>query len=173
MSLVRFQRKIVENIHGKLPGLAQCEPYDGQFQTDDSVATGVYPPAVLLYLSGGQVSTGSGGVMFTTTDVTAYCVTSEGDGKVYSHSAAALAERVAELVEGERFGLGERVGAAQVQEVANAIRFGISRRGMAVWYVRWTQSVAFGEHHWLALEQRLSLAHEPRDAWNSPLNASA
>lgn len=169
MSLATVQREAVAFIKAKLPGLAQCEPYAAQIRPEEARAESLNPPAVLLYVQGGEVFTGNGGLLTIRAAFTAYCIAQFNDSEARRNlGAITLAERVAELVEGERFNLDCRVGSAVLKEIGNAHRLGLANQGLSAWFVEWEQSVIFGEKNWFEFEEREGLPHVPFEVWVAP-----
>lgn len=169
MSLATLQTEAIKTLRTALPGLVQCEPYAGQFDAEEARTINVNAPALFLYAGGGAIERHGGGILAVAATMTAYCVTKFNDSEARrNQSAMCLAERVAELVEGENFGLGCRATAAIVKEVANAHRLGLARAGLSAWYVTWEQNVVFGEKSWLTFEGERDLPHLPQEVWAVP-----
>ncbi|MDP5008101.1 MAG: hypothetical protein NWQ13_03710, partial [Glaciimonas sp.] len=82
-----------------------------------------------------------------------------------NQDAMTLAERVAELIEGERFGLDCRVNCAEITAVGNGHQLGLSAQGLSLWMVNWEQLIVFGHKDWFAFEDQYGLEHIPLEVW--------
>jgi hypothetical protein len=167
MSLSLYQRNAVAFFKTQLGNsVKQVEAFAGQISPGEVRANAVFPPAVLVYVAGGTIERMSGGFMMIKTTTTAYCLTKFFDKEVKANQdAMTLAERVAELAEGEHFGLDCRATPAVVTAVGNGHQLGLSALGFSLWLTTWEQTIIFGHKDWFAFEEQHGLEPLPLEVW--------
>lgn len=167
MSLATLQKLAVNFLKGQLGNsVKQVEPFAGQLVPGEVKTNLVFPPAVLVYVSGGDIQRFNGGALGISTLNTAYCLTRFNDKATKaSQDAMTLAESVAELIEGEEFGLGPRGNAATIKAVGNGHQLGLAAQGFSLWLVNWEQTIIFGQKSWLQFEERDGIDPIPLEIW--------
>lgn len=167
MSLSLYQKNAVAFFKTQLgSSVKQVEAFSGQISPGEVRTNLVAPPAVLVYVAGGEIERMNGGFMTIKTTTTAYCLTKFFDKEVKANQdAMTLAERVAELAEGERFGLDCRTTPAVVTAVGNGHQLGLSAQGFSLWLTTWEQTIIFGHKDWFAFEEQYGLDPLPLEIW--------
>ena len=167
MSLTLYQKNIIAFLKEQLGrSVKQVDAFAGQISPGEVKSNVLFPPAVLVYVAGGGIERMNGGGLAIKTTTTAYCLTKFNDREVKANQdAMTLAETVAELAEGEHFGLDIRANAATITAVGNGHQLALSHLGFSLWLVNWEQTIIFGRKNWLAFEEQHDLDPLPLEVW--------
>jgi hypothetical protein len=147
-SLADYPGAVAEGLRAAITGLRTVEPYAGQFTATSPERVSFTTPALLVAISDAPVSDPGTGELDLKLKVTVYvCAQSMRGTQDRSHSAAALAEKVALTARSNSWGLAPCTG-AEITNIQPLHSNGLDKQGMALYAVTWRQSIRVGESAW-------------------------
>lgn len=142
--LVDLQDAVVAGV-SEIPGVAEAKPYAGQFSPDDNKRVSFRAPALFVGLAGSRdAEDPQTGELLLPMEVVVFVVAHQARRNERANVAADLAEAVAALAYRNRWGY-EHCDRAGLPSLDNRFLTAFDRQGLALWTVRWHQSVAVGE----------------------------
>lgn len=150
MGLVAVQQAILAAAGAALPGLAQLEPYAGQFGADGPTRGRVSAPALFVAALEAPLAEQPGdGRLALDVRWAAYCLARNARGAAARGSdAMSLAVSFAKVVQYNQWGLAPTVQHARLEAVQNLYSATLDDKGFALWAVTWRQVVLLGESPW-------------------------
>lgn len=148
----RVQDAILEAAREALPGLAQVEPYAGQFGADGPTQGRVMAPSFFVAALDAPLAQHQPGDGRMALDVrwTAYCLARNARGPAQrGRDAMSMAVAFAQVVQDAQWGLAPDVQHARLEGAQNLYSAALDGKGFALWAVTWRQVVMVGENMWL------------------------
>ncbi|MCC5811201.1 MAG: DUF1834 family protein [Ectothiorhodospiraceae bacterium] len=149
--LGQVQDAILEAAKAGLPGLAQVEPYAGQFGADGPTQGRVTAPAFFVAALDAPLAEHQPGDGRMALDVrwAAYCLARNARGPAQrGRDAMSMAVAFAQLAQDAQWDLAPEVQHARLEGVQNLYSAALDNKGFALWAVTWRQVVMVGEDMW-------------------------
>ncbi|ACL72717.1 hypothetical protein Tgr7_1634 [Thioalkalivibrio sulfidiphilus HL-EbGr7] len=151
MDLAAVQDAILVQAGEALPGLAQVEPYAGQFGPEGPTQGRVVAPAFFVAALEAPLADEQPGEGRIALDVrwAAYCLARNARGAAKrGRDAMSLAVSWAQQVQHAQWGLAPDVMHARLAGLENLYSAALDAKGFALWAVVWRQVVLVGETAW-------------------------
>ncbi|MCS4503892.1 DUF1834 family protein [Arhodomonas aquaeolei] len=147
-----MQDAILADARNTLSGLAQVEPYVGQFGQDGPSQGRVTAPAFFVAALGAPLAAEQPGDGRMALDVrwAAYCLARNARGPAErGRDAMSMAEAwAARVAEDAQWGLAPQVMQARLEDMQNLYSAALDSKGFALWAVTWRQVVLVGTSIW-------------------------